>query len=334
MVEYICENCGKNFGNIKTHYTDHLKRKFKCKAKEKITIIEHQQSQDCTKKDEKFTCNFCNQNFTRNSTLNRHINSRCKVKKEQDEAKAKEKEEKEKNEKQMHELIELNKQLIKQNEEFKQQLLIVKAGSSNGGNINTNNSHNVTNNNNITTSNSNNNNTVNVQIVNYGSEDYDKLDNKLFFEPMVKGIGKQIFLKMIENVYINPDIPENHNIVITDRNRQRCKTYKDNKWRTTDIKIINDMLRRIIYHAKEKHEEFNEQYENNNAIKDKLKTAKKHIDRCDPDYLADLIEEQEKNEKVNNKSKIKDCNEFYDMIYNDTIALLHDMKNVILKPKT
>ena len=78
----------------------------------------------------------------------------------------------------------------------------------------------------------------------------------------------------------------------------------------------------------------NEKYENNKAIIERLKIVKKHIDRCDPDYLADLIEEQENDEKVNNKSKIKDCNKFYDMIYNDTIALLHDMKNVILKSKT
>ena len=58
---------------------------------------------------------------------------------------------------------------------------------------------------------------------------------------------------------------------------------------------------------------------------------KKHIDRCEPDYLADLIDEQENDDEVDNEKEIKDCREFYIMIYNDTINLLHDFKDIIYK---
>jgi DNA-directed RNA polymerase subunit RPC12/RpoP len=352
MVEYKCKNCDKIF-NKKSNYKSHINRKNKCDQKSQncsnLLLNAHKNSKANIKDEKEYTCIYCNNSFVKKSNLNRHIAIHCKVKKESDEAlakeakekeekeakEAKEKEEKEAKEKEERErfnqLLELNKKLIeqqeeirKQNDELKQQLVLRKSNKK----TNIQNSHNNTNCNNTTNSN----NTVNVQIVNYGSEDYSKLDNKLFLDPMIKGVGKQIFLKMIENVYINPDKPEYQNIVITDKNRQICKTYKNNRWRTTDIKIINSMLNRIIYYAKEKHEEFNKEHSDNKDIKDKLKIVKKHIDRCDPDYIADLIEEQDNNEKVNNKSKIKDCKEFYEMVYNDTINLLHDFKDIIYKP--
>ncbi len=60
---------------------------------------------------------------------------------------------------------------------------------------------------------------INIQLNNFGSIDYNSLDKKLFIDPILNQIGKQIFLKMIKNIYINPDLPENHNLVITDKNR-------------------------------------------------------------------------------------------------------------------
>jgi hypothetical protein len=368
MVEYNCEICGKQFGNQKSHYITHINKKFPCKPSKPINQ-EHISTQICTiikpnlkldltpdlkiktksnqevnikenlkineniletniqkdtdntekikkieKIEKKFKCEFCNGCFTRNTSLTRHIDGGyCKIKKQN------ENDEKKK----IDELIELNKQLIKQNEDIKKELSQIKKSNSKSINSNTNNIK-IDNLNNVKNEN------INIQINNYGSEKYENMDKKLFVEPMLKEIGKQIFLKMIKNVYLNPELPENHNIVITDKNRQICKIYNDNRWITTDINMINNLLSRIIYFAKEKCNEYKDNPKQTEKIKARLLTTKKYIDKCDPDLLAELINELEDGNKEN-KKKIKECEEFYEMIYNDTINLLHDFKDVVLK---
>ena len=357
MVEYNCEICGKQFGNQKSHYITHVNKKFPCKSNKQ----DNNQVQICTfinnnvkenldiikpnvvelikndikningdkfpdiiekKSDEKivikkFKCDLCNSCFTRNTSLSRHLEGGyCRVKKQNDNV----------DKKKIDELIELNKQLIKQNEDIKKELSQIK--KSNKKSI----SSKITNTNNIKIDNLNNvkNENINIQINNYGSEKYENMDKKLFLEPMIKEIGKQIFLKMIKNVYLNPELPENHNIVITDKNRQICKVYNDNRWITTDINMINNLLSRIIYFAKEKCNEYKDNPKQTEKIKSRLLTTKKYIDKCDPDLLVELINELEDGNKEN-KKKIKECEEFYEMIYNDTINLLHDFKDVVLK---
>lgn len=133
-------------------------------------------------------------------------------------------------------------------------------------------------------------------------------------------------MKQIKNVYINPDLPQNHNIVVTDRNRQICKIHDGNRWTTTDINIINDLLSRIVEHSKTKCDEYSEKYADNKRVIDKLNVTKKYINRCDKEYLAEL-----ENDEPDNKSEIKRCNDFYDMVYRDIVNLLHDYKDIILK---
>ena len=174
---------------------------------------------------------------------------------------------------------------------------------------NSNNTTNTTNSNNTTTNTTNSNNTVNIQINKYSTENYDELDNKLFLEPMLKEMGKQIFLKQIKNVYINPDLPQNHNIVVTNRNRQICKIHYGERWKTSDVGIINDLLTRIIEHSKTKYEEYSEKFTINKKVRDKLNVTKKYIDRCYKEHLAELEDDE-----PDNKSEIKRCNDFYEMV--------------------
>jgi hypothetical protein len=53
---------------------------------------------------------------------------------------------------------------------------------------------------------------------------------------------------------------------------------------------------------------------------------KKYIDRCDKDRIVDLEDDIEDD----NKSEIKRCKDFYEMVYKDTISLLHDYKDKII----
>jgi len=340
MVEYSCEKCGKSFGNLKSHYERHINKKFQCKQIINIQFLNqsvpklNQIVPNYTENNNKVyiqsnQCDFCHKTFSAKSSLTRHQNSRCKEIIKQNTEKE-----------QINKLIELNELLIKQNEENKKQneennkkieelqnqlVQVQKSkGKANKSKVNISNSNNNSNN----TTNINNN--INIQINKYGTEDYDNLDNKLFLEPMLKEIGKQIFLKQIQNVYINPDLPQNHNIVITDKNRQICKVHDGVRWKTTDIKIINELLGRIIEHSKVKYEEYSTKYNSNNKIKNKLDISKKYIDRCDPDHLATLEEEQA-NDEADNRDEIARCKDFYEMVYKDTINLLHDYKDIIVK---
>ena len=135
---------------------------------------------------------------------------------------------------------------------------------------------------------------------------------------------------MIKNVYINPNLPKNHNFVITDKNRGYVKKYIDGKWETDDLKLINLLVNEIVEHSKVVYGELKERFDNNNKIKNKLNTAKKYIDLCDIEFLAEL---EENEEDEDNKEKIKRCKEFYEMIYKGTINLFHDNKELLSKNK-
>ena len=285
IVEYTCVTCLKNFGNYKSHYTKHQNKKFPCKTKiilctlinTNIPKFTHNSNINIKKENiankQLYICEFCNHNFTKNSSLFRHLDGNCKIKKKNN-IKTNTNKNSNNLEIKMNELIELNKQLVKQNdqimkqnEEFKKELTETKNSKLiNQKNINNIKIDNINNINNIKNDN------IIIQINNYGSEKYEQMDNKLFLEPMIKEIGKQIFLKMIKNVYLNPELPENHNIVITDKNRQICKIYNNNRWITTDITTINNLLTRIIYFAKQKCEEYKNNPNQNDKIKSRLNT--------------------------------------------------------------
>ena len=300
-------------------------------------------------------CPYCLDKFTRKSSLIRHLKNRCKEKDDEnidDNQNNIDNNQNNINNNQNEKidvLIELNKQLIKQNEqnmiqqeELKNKIIELEKKTKvtskkikrNKSNYqiykSTNNNNLMSNSNNTNNLTSNSNNNINIQINKYGTENYDELDNKLFLEPMMKEIGKQIFLKMIKNVYINPDLPQNHNIVVTDKNRQICKIHDGERWTTTDTKIINDLLGRIIEYSKTKHDQYVEKYGANKKVNDRLKVTKKYIDKCDQDRLAEL-EDKQANEEADNKEEIKRCKDFYEMVYKDIINLLHDYKDIIVK---
>jgi hypothetical protein len=87
MTEYICE-CGKNFGNSKSHFIRHANKKKSCKkipieplCVESLCVeplcVEINTSDD---KKQDFSCEFCKKFFSRKFTVERHTGI-CKVKK-------------------------------------------------------------------------------------------------------------------------------------------------------------------------------------------------------------------------------------------------------------
>lgn len=334
-IEYICPRCKKNFGNHKFHYNNHINKKNPCM----IDLHKHENNKDSNNIQNNDVLNICKEikindisnDITTNKSNNGNVMFNLIEKldllvKQNDELKTKQDEILKQND----ELKTKQDDILKQNEEFKEDIKKLKEDNEKIKNqliISNNNNKSKTN---INIAEANTNININIQLNNFGSIDYNSLDKKLFIDPILNQIGKQIFLKMIKNVYINPNLPQNHNLVITDKNRGYVKKYIDGKWETDDIKLINMVLNDIIEHSKLIYGELKERYDNNNKIKDKLNTAKKYIDLCDIEFLAELEENEEDEE---NKQKIKRCKEFYEMVYKSTINLFHDNKELLTKAK-
>jgi hypothetical protein len=299
-IEYICPNCLKNFKNSKYHYEVHINKKYQCVTKNDF----HANIDVNVNGDLKIQSNLSDKTNELDDKDNIVTDLLDKINTLID---------------QSNEIKKQNKEIIKQNEEFKEDIKNLKEDNekikSQLALSNEKNSGAKTNVN------------INIQINNFGTIDYNNIDKKLFIEPILNQFGKQIFLKMIKNVYINPNLPENHNLVITDKNRGYVKKYINGKWESDDIKLINLLVNEIVEHAKIIYDELKQRHPDNNKVKNKLNTAKKYIDLCDGDFLAELEEDEN---DVANKTQIKRCKEFYDLVYKGAINLFHDNKDLLV----
>jgi len=363
-IEYICD-CGMNFKNKKDNYERHKNKKKPCiknnlKQNNKIDdeindeindeiIIDKNKKKSCIKNNLKQNnkigdeiiinknitniineniineniineniineniinqCKYCDKIFVRKYGLTRHFDGRCKEKNIHNSNK---------NIEQINyiliqleELKKENKELKKDNKQIKIQLKQKKTKS----NINIE-QINIVNN-----------------IINFNNVNYANVDKKLFVQPIMNArlYGKAIILQMIENIYINENLPEYQNLIITDKNRGYVKIYNNGKWKTDNIQIINLVIDGIISHSKTILDELKQIYINNVQAKSRLNTSKKYIDLCDLEHL-DELEDEQANGDVNNIAQIKRCKDFREMVYKDTINLFHDNKNILIKPK-
>jgi len=339
--------CGMNFGNRKDNYLYHINRINPCEALAQKTpktpeitpktpeitpktpelnnnivlCVEVKEVEEV--KEIKYPCEFCNQNFSRKYSLDRHQNGRCKNKPKQIEQEIVD-----------NKLIEIDNKLniiLKQNEELRDENKKLKKQIKRTKKIKltkTINSHNK--NINIEQQNIVNNNIV----VNFNDMKLEDVDKKLFIQPIMNArlYGKAIILQMIENIYINEAHPEYQNFIITDKNRGYIKIYNGGKWKTDDIQMINFVIDGIITESKNILVELKQKYINNNPAQNRIDTSEKYINLCDLEYLGDLEDAQE-NDGVNNIAIITRCKKFREMVYKDTINLFHDNKDLLLKSK-
>lgn len=87
-----------------------------------------------------------------------------------------------------------------------------------------------------------NNTTINnfhFKIYDYGTEDFDEVNLSKLFD------NGSIFLNLIEDIHCNPDNPEYHNILITDKNRNGINIFRQDKWLVENKNIImQDLINR------------------------------------------------------------------------------------------
>jgi hypothetical protein len=226
MNDFMCIKCNKQFTcnrNLKNHYN----RKNNCcennniNTSQNLTITHKTSQKKIENDDKKNICHYCNESFSRIDNLNRHINKFCKVKKEQEQ----EKEmifkdlllkEEQNNELKQHiiMLMNQNKLLLEQQQKKDEQIIDlikeikkpkINKSKCNIINSNSNNNNNISNNNTI-------NNTVNIQIAQFGKENFNEIDKK-HFEKIIRNpriLGVKVPEEILKMLHFNPDYPQFH----------------------------------------------------------------------------------------------------------------------------
>ena len=263
-------------------------------------------------------CTYCEKTFARTDSLQRHLNGRCKSKGNYDEL--------EKLKKDMKLIIDNYQKTEKENVNLKNKIVEIET-IQNGGNKNNefgiiNNINNINNNNNNTQINKGVilNNTVNIQVVQFGNEDIDKLNLVDAMKSYLKSTGGNIASTMLNYINLNKDYPENNNICITDLSREIVKIHNGEKFVYKKFKNIkDDILNKIVKNTRKivNKYETDENFKKSADIKSKLKindVSLKIIDGISAeDIVRDEIKEQEKllikNENDENSIKNKDDSE-------------------------
>jgi hypothetical protein len=210
MTIYICNNCNKEF-TIKYNYNRHINKKNICKK-----ILDYK-------------CQYCLKYFTRQDSLKKHIKIICKKKKEINEInliKLKELELKElelNNYKELKKLeLKDNKELkkieLKDNKELKEKELELKEKELNYK-INKKQNNIINNTNNIT---------CNINIVAFGSENLEDIPVEKIKSFINRGFMSVV--QMVNYLNCNKDLPENHNIYISNRRDDTISTHNGSNW--------------------------------------------------------------------------------------------------------
>jgi hypothetical protein len=249
-VAYICEKCNKKF-NHNYLLQRHLKRKIPCIALNELLDEYNQEINEINNKINIFTlasietktiCKFCNHLFSKKGNLERHINLSCATKKTLLEKKNTIQNKKNKIEN------EINQQQSNKNEnnigqtqhinKLENEIDILKKtvdGLLKQQGIK------QQNNNIMFQQIINNVNTNNIPNINsFGKENLTHIsenDYKKYMTGFFPG-----FINFIKKIHFDNEMPENHNIYVTNLNSKYVYVYEDNKWITQQKSDIIDKL--------------------------------------------------------------------------------------------
>ena len=221
----------------------------------------------------KYTCIYCDREFTRIDNLNRHIEHRCKVKKEKDAQ-----------EEYYKDLYELEKQERKEErEEHINQLIALRPANyitidNTKNNLELNNTKNNidnienkidnTTNNTLNNNTSNNNNSINntltnnnnkIQVNNYGNENLDMLTDS-YMKKMVQYPYTAI-PQMIKKIHFNDKYPENKNIRMLNKRSNKIQILNIDRWEYVSKKeAIKELIDDKNYHLDKYYEDNKHQF--------------------------------------------------------------------------
>ena len=333
MSNYICPNCNKDFKQ-KINFINHTeKKKVPCRIitnyfiPPKFTKIPPKSAKIPPKTDKvppksakippktaniidilikdpeinknNCVCSYCEKIFTRTDSLKKHLNGRCKSKENSDE---------------LQKLKEDIKVLFNNYQILLNEQKVSNKNIDSNDNIKTINNNQINNNNNQINKGVILNNTVNIQVVQFGNEDIDKLNLVDAMKSYLKSTGGNIASNMLNYINLNKDYPENNNICITDLSREIVKIHNGEKFVYKKFKNVkDDILNKIVKNTRKivNKYETDENFKKSADTKNKLKIndiSLKIIDGISAeDIIRDEIKEQEKllikNNNGNNKNK-------------------------------
>lgn len=212
MVNHRCEKCEKTFTK-KSLYTEHINRKKKC---DEIQYMKQ--------------CLYCNKNFSTKSSVTRHIKNNCKVYKKTEEDKRII----------YDKLIQLEKQIVKLQDENKKlkrrrcgtSKIINNIGIHNTGVINN-----------------------NITIVACGKEDKTKINIKSILNAVSRGFKSPVHLTKV--IHFNDKHPEYQNVYIPSVKDSYAMTFDGTEWKLVQKKdLIETIYMDKKYYIEENLEDF------------------------------------------------------------------------------
>jgi hypothetical protein len=173
------------------------------------------------------------------------------------------------------------------------------------------------------TNNNTNNNTYNINNYILQVKNFDDTKCEVFIQNLLKYMGKSIYLKTVEDIYLNN--MENHNIYVADKNRQIVKIFNNGIWQSKNMVIIDKIIDNIVKQFNLSLEEIKKDKEKYERLKERITNKMNYINYCDTDYVEDLEEYP-----IDNKDQIQRCKEFRDLVFDEIKTLLHDNKGKVL----
>ena len=321
MVIHICQNCKKRF-NKKSNYDKHtFNKKNPCIQNVKISPISTIDPPISTNfidilikepllNNNNCACIYCDKMFARTDSLQRHLNGRCKSKRNYDEL--------EKLKEDMKIIVQNYQKIENENMNLKNKIDEIEIIQKEGNNS-INNNDKVKNINNKTINNNNNNNNqinkgvilnnnVNIQLVQFGNEDISKLNLVDAMKSYLKSTGGNIASNMLKYINLNKEYPENNNICITDLSREIVKIHNGKKFVCKKFKNVKDeILTKIVKNTRTivNNYEIDEKLKKSADTKSKIKINDISLKIIDGVSAEEIVREEIKEkEKVFNKNKI------------------------------
>jgi hypothetical protein len=152
---------------------------------------------------------------------------------------------------------------------------------------------------------------------------FDDTKCEVFIKNLLKYMGKSIYVKTVEDIYLNN--VENHNIYVADKNRQIVKIFNNGIWQSKNMIIIDKIIDNIVKQFNLSIEEIKNDVDKYERLKERISSKINYIHYCDTDYVEDLEEFP-----LDNKERIQRCKEFRDLVFDEIKTLLHDNKGKVL----
>lgn len=184
-----------------------------------------------TTKHTPITCNYCFQNFSRKDALTRHIQNRCKVKKEQ-----------------KNNTLYLIQEMQEEIQQLKQQ---INNNMRDNGDINSHNIINV----------ANNNTTNNIKLVAFGKEDLSYISDEVTKQILSHGCMAVPWL--IKEAHYNDEHPTHQNVLLSNLRSNHVKIFNGTSWIAQDKKeILEKLYNTKNAHLQKKYKKFKDEIDN------------------------------------------------------------------------